>query len=376
MAAVEAPKQRHLLHVFSTFGVGGPQVRFATVANRLGRKYRHSIIAMDGNYSCAERLDPDLDVALCPLPVEKGPGLSLANLRSFRAELERLRPDLLLTSNWGSVEWALANRLRPLCRNLHFEDGFGPDEADGRQLARRVWFRRLALSGQSEIVVPSRHLQRIATERWGFSAKRVHYVPNGVDCDRFARAPDSSQLGPSLPPPGALLVGSVGGLRPEKNFARLVRAMANLPPDLNAYLVLVGDGPERPALEEQVRSRRLERRVVFTGSLPNPETVLGLFAVFALSSDTEQMPIVLLEAMAAALPVVATDVGDVREMLSEENRPLVAAPGDEAAFTAALAALLRDPKLRRRLGQANRTRACDEFDETRMIETYDRLFAG
>ena len=140
--------------------------------------------------------------------------------------------------------------------------------------------------------------------------------------------------------------------------------------------MLVGDGPERAALEQLARSRRLERRILFTGSIPKPETVLGLFAVYALSSDTEQMPIGLLEAMAAGLPVVATDVGDVREMLSEENRPLVVAPGDEAAFTGALAALLRDPQRRRRLGQANRSRACDEFDEARMVETYDRLFAG
>ena len=375
MGAPEAPGQRHLLHVFSTFGVGGPQVRFATVANRLGRKYRHSVIAMDGNYACAERLDPGLDLALCPLPVEKGPGLSLANLRTFRDELERLRPDLLLTSNWGAVEWALANRLRPVCRNLHFEDGFGPDEADG-QLARRVWFRRLALSGASEILVPSRHLQRIAIERWRFSAKRVHYVPNGVDCDRFASAPDSSLLGPSPPPPGALLVGSVGGLRPEKNPARLVRALANLPPELNAHVVLVGDGPERPALEELVRSRRLDGRVLFTGPLPNPEGVLRLFAVFALSSDTEQMPISLLEAMAAALPVVATDVGDVREMLAEENQPFVVPAADEAAFTAALADLLRDRGRRRRIGEANRSRACAEFDEARMVESYDLLFSG
>ena len=376
MGAPEPAGRRHLLHVFSTFGVGGPQVRFATIANWLGRKYRHSLIAMDGNYDCADRLDPELDVTLSPLRVEKGPGLSLANLRLFRATLGRLRPDLLLTSNWGSVEWALANRLRPICRNLHFEDGFGPDEADGRQLARRIWFRRLALSGPSEIVVPSRLLHRIATERWRFSARRVHYVPNGVDCDRFARSPDPALLGPSPPPPGAPIVGSVGGLRPEKNFARLVRAMADLPPELNAWLVLVGDGPERPALERLALSLGLEGRVLFTGSLSNPEAMLGHFDVFALSSDTEQMPIGLLEAMAAGLPVAATDVGDVREMLAEANWPLVVARADEAGLTAALAALLADPERRRRLGEANRSRARGEYDEARMVEAYDRLFAG
>lgn len=373
MPPPDAPRQRHLLHVFSTFAVGGPQVRFAGLANRFGRKYRHSIIAMDGDYRCADRLDYGLDVTLAPLAVQKGSGLSLANLRSFRAVLGELKPDLLVTSNWGTVEWALANRIRPLCRNVHMEDGFGPDEADGVQLRRRVWLRGLALSGPSEIVVPSRLLYRIATETWGFSPTRVRYVPNGVECDRFARAPDPDRLGLS---PGALVVGSVGALRPEKNFARLVRAVAALPADLEAHLILVGDGPERPALEALARSLGVERRTIFTGAIAEPETMLGLFDLFALSSDTEQMPLSLIEAMAAGLPVVGTDVGDVREMVAEDNRPLIVPRADEAAFTASLAALLRDPERRRRLGDANRVKARQDYDESRMAERYDRLFAG
>lgn len=363
----DAPAQRHLLHVFSTFGTGGPQVRFATLANRWGRKYRHSIVAMDGDHSCADRLDPAIDLTLLPFDAAKGRGLSLGNLRRARALLRTLRPDLLLTYNWGAVEWGLANRWSPLCRHLHFEDGFGPDEAGGKQLPRRVWMRRLALGGHhTRIVVPSRLLERIATESWRFDPSKLHYVPNGVDCRRFAKVEDTGT------PPDALIVGSVGALRPEKNFARLLRAVAALPAP-PSQVALIGDGPERPALDALARSLGLGDRVHFAGRVERPETWLARFDVYAVSSDTEQMPIGLLEAMAAGLPVVATDVGDVREMLALPNRDFVVPASDEAGFSRALATLLSDSERRRSLGEANRERAFAEYDEARMVSAYEAL---
>lgn len=366
MPSPEPRAQRHLLHVFSTFGVGGPQVRFATIANHFGRKYRHTIIAMDGDFGCADRLDGALDLSVMPLDVRKGAGLSLANLKAFRSILRQAEPDLLLTYNWGTVEWALANRFRSICRNVHFEDGFGPEEARG-QLARRVWMRRLALTGRTDIVVPSRTLERIARAQWHFSASRLHYVPNGVDCGRFDGADGAASI--DLPP-NALVIGSVGALRPEKNFALLVRAAAPL---RDVHLFLIGDGPERAALEALATSLGMSKRVHFTGRVEQPETLLRRLDVYALSSNTEQMPISLIEAMAAGRAVAATDVGDVREMLAPANRPFVVARGNEPALTAALASLLADAGLRRRLGEENSARACAEFDQARMFASYAGL---
>jgi hypothetical protein len=91
-----------LLHVYATFAVGGPQVRFAALANRFGREFRHAIVAMDGNTACRERLDPGLDVTFPPVEIRKGD--TLGNRRRFRAVLAGLRPDALVTSNWGSIE--------------------------------------------------------------------------------------------------------------------------------------------------------------------------------------------------------------------------------------------------------------------------------
>ncbi|WP_158045864.1 glycosyltransferase family 4 protein [Skermanella pratensis] len=347
-------------------------MRFAKIANRLGSRYRHTIVAVDGNTDCLDRLDPGLDVTLLPVEVEKGRAFSLRNLLRFRKVLRDRRPDLLLTYAWGAVEWGLANRLPALCPHLHFEDGFGPDEAIGRHFRRRIWFRRVALAGPTEVIVPSRLLEGIALESWRIPRQRVRFIPNGIDCARFAAAPDGTALPPRRP--GELLVGSVGTLRREKNFGRLLRAFAALPPTPAVRLALIGDGPDRPALEAAARGLGIEDRVDFAGNMMNPARALGLLDVFAISSDTEQMPLSLLEAMAAARPVVSTDVGDVRAMVTDENRPLVVSRDDEAALTAALHRLLTDATLRRRLGNANRARVVREYDEGSMLETYDRLF--
>src|SRR5688572_717540 len=134
-------KIRTLLHVFSTFNVGGPQIRFVQIANHFGRKYRHRIVAVDGATDAFQRLSPDLDAALITVPYRRG--ALLANIATFRNEIRRLHPDVLITSNWGAIEWAMAN-MGGRTRHLHMEDGFGRDEAD-RQVARRVWIRRFVL---------------------------------------------------------------------------------------------------------------------------------------------------------------------------------------------------------------------------------------
>ena len=108
--------------------------------------------------------------------------------------------------------------------------------------------------------------------------------------------------------------------------------------------------------------------------LAQPARWIGHFDSFALSSDSEQFPISLVEAMAAGLPAVATAVGDVAQMVSDDNKPLIVDPADEAAFAAALDSLAERPDLRRAIGRANRQAASVEYDEARMIASYARLY--
>ncbi|MCS6854966.1 MAG: glycosyltransferase family 4 protein [Elioraea sp.] len=351
-----------MLSVFPTFAVGGAQVRFVRLVAAFGASWRHAIVAMDGVRECAERLPRELSVAFPAVPVVKGD--TVGNVRRFRSLLRALRPDLLVTHNWGSIEWAMAN-LVPLARHVHIEDGFGPEER-ARQLPRRVWTRRLVLR-RATVVLPSRTLERIAREVWRLPAARVLYLPNGIDLARFV------PRGPS-PLPAETVIGTVAVLRAEKNLARLLRAVARARARRPVRLEIVGDGPERPHLERLARELSIAEAVTFHGRQADPAPFYRRFDLVALSSDTEQMPMCVLEAMACGIPVVSTDVGDVRSMVASENMPLIV-PKDEEALAEAIFRVLDDDTLRRRVGAANRAKAEAEFDERVMIERYRQVFA-
>lgn len=359
-AAVTAPL---LLHVFPSFAVGGAQVRLCAVANRYGARWRHAVLALDGQHDCASRFAPEVPVTLVA-PPPRGGGLP-GRLVAIRRALRTLRPDALVTSNWGSMEWALANLIPPRLPHLHTEDGFGPEESTA-QIRRRVLTRRLALR-RSEVVLPSTLLLRLAREEWRLPAERLHYVPNGLDLRCFNPSGPVARL--HMPGEGCL-VGTVAALRPEKNVGRLIRAVARLRAEgVPLRLAILGDGPERGALQALARDSGLGDSVLFAGHLADPAAAYRAFDVFALSSDTEQMPFSVLEAMASGLPVVATEVGDLRAMLPPSARPLLAAR-DDAALAAALRGPVLDPAMRARLGAENRAKAEQDFDQERMFAAF------
>ncbi|MEQ8934991.1 MAG: glycosyltransferase, partial [Amphiplicatus sp.] len=290
---------REIFHVFATFAIGGPQMRFATLANAFGKRYRHSILSMDGNYAAADRLSGDVEYRLrADIAPEKR--RTLKNVFAFRRLLADERPDLLVTSNWGSMEWAMANR-PSLVPHLHMEDGFGPEEAS-KQLARRTWFRRLALGGK-HIVVASKTLETIAHEKWSIPPQRLHFIANGVDAARFDRAPDPALVEKLGDPADGPLIGTLAGLRAEKNLPRLVEAFAAINAKIPARLAIIGEGPERGAVETRAHSLGVGERIFLPGYIADPASILGAFDLFMMSSDTEQAPVSLLEAMAAGLAV-------------------------------------------------------------------------
>lgn len=364
-------RPRTVFHVFSTLNVGGPQVRFATLANKMGAGFRHLLFAMDHGYESTRLLAPDAPCEIHDIAYAKGRHVS--SFLTFRHTLRALKPDVLVTYNWGAIEWALANwgRRTP---HIHIVDGFGPEEADS-QMPRRVLFRRLALRRNTTIVVPSHTLEDIVTGIWRLDPATVRYIPNGIDCDRFT-LPRDDALGREFGvDPDAVVIGTVAAIRREKNLARLLQAFAALPHEPKTQLVIVGEGPEREPLEAEAGRLGLSDRVVFTGYQPDPAPALSLFDIFALSSDTEQMPISVLEAMAAGLPVAGVDVGDVRHIVSNANKPHIVSRDAEALSTE-LKRFAGDPSLRRSVGDANRAHVHAVYDEATMVDAYARLFSG
>ena len=348
-----------LLHVFPSFGIGGQQARLATLVRAFGPLVRHKVVSLDGDVSARGLFASPIETEA--LVLAKSGGVDRGNLTRLNTAIRSSGARILCTYNFGALEAAAANLAGPRLPHIHQEDGFGPDESPERQKARRVWFRRFLLRG-STTVVPSQTLYDLARLRWRLPVRRLRYIPNGVETARFA-APRARN--------GRVTVGTVGAFRPEKNYARLIRCFAEAKTD--GALTLVGDGPEAARLKA-LADEAAPGAVAFPGRTDAPEDAYAAFDIFALSSDTEQMPLSLMEAMAAGLPVVATDVGDVGRMVAPVNRPFIVPPTDEKGFAASIAALSRDADLRAALGAANRKVAEERFGLEAMTAAYRDLY--
>lgn len=369
----------HLLHLFSTFAAGGPQVRTATLIHALPDRYRHTIVGLDGNFACAARLAGHPRVAYADPPQKGRLGAYSWRLGQLIA---RQRPDLVLTYNWGAIEAIPGARLFGYRRLLHGEDGFGPDEAQG-ELRRRVRFRRLVLPLATRVVVPSQLLLRRAETSWHVPERKRLWIRNGIDLAHFAPPPDAASRAAARAalqlPPDVAVVGTVARLRAEKGLDLLIRALAEPSAGASAtwrtaHLLIVGDGPEEGALRALACELGIAERVRFAGNLPDPRDAYRALDLFALSSHTEQMPISLLEAMGCGLAAVSTAVGDVATMIAPENRDFVVDSREPAALAAALRSLLDEPVRRAAIGAANRAKALAEYDLATMVQRYQALY--
>ena len=359
----------HILHLHSTFSLGGKEARAVRLMNAFGAHARHTILsAMPEALGARDAIDPAIDVAFPRDAPSLAGKPAIGRYRALRRYFAGF--DLILSYNWGAMDGVMARRMFGGPPLVHHEDGFNADEADGLK-ARRNLFRRAALPGAAALVVPSKRLERIAFNVWKQPATRVRRIENGIDVARYAGAPD--------PVPGfekragRPVIGTIAGFRAVKNLPRLVRALAATARD--ADLLILGEGPERQAILAEAQRCGVADRVHLPGFVADPHRHVGLFDIFALSSDSEQAPISLIEAMAAGLPAVSTDVGDVADMVAPENRPLIVARNDEAAFADRLAMLIDRPPERARIGRANRSAAAARFDESAMISAYAALYA-
>ena len=360
----------HILHVHGSFNLGGKEARAVQLMNIWGDKARHSIVSADPEAMGARAaIDPGVAVDFPDGPSFAGkPGL--ARYRVITAFLKRF--DLILTYNWGSMDAVMAHRLAGASAGLppliHHEDGFNADEAV-RLKTKRNLFRRIALQRAHGMVVPSARLETIARTVWKQPAHKVHLIRNGIDVARYAPPPAPDAIPGLRRSPGKLLVGTLAGLRPVKNIPRLVRAVAAHKDRLQ--LVVVGEGPEHDAILAEA-ARQGMGDIHMAGFMDRPWRFVGLFDIFALSSDSEQFPISLVEAMAAGVPVASMDVGDVANMVATANQPYVVA--DEVGLADALGALAADADLRATLGAANRDRATRDYAEKTMVAAYAALY--
>lgn len=362
----------NILHLHSTFDLGGKEARAVRLMNAFGDRARHTIVSgMPGHYGARERIAKGIryEIAQDPPPLQGRP--SVARYDALARYMRRF--DLVLTYNWGAIDGVMARRVfgRGLPPVVHHEDGFNEDEAGGLKRERNL-YRRLALSAAHGLVVPSMMLERIALQTWKQPPARVHRILNGIATNLYAGKPELKAIPGFVRKPKEVVIGAVAGLRAVKDLPALVRAAGGLSGRFR--LVIVGEGPERAAIEQAALAMGIEDEVILPGFLDRPYRFLGHFDMLALSSRSEQFPISVVEGMAAGLPIVSPPVGDVPAMVSPENAPFITDYHGEVRLRDAMQALIADPALRRTVGEANQRKAQADFDERHMIARYAALY--
>lgn len=226
-----------------------------------------------------------------------------------------------------------------------------------------LWADRMMRPLTSLAICVSENERAIGLSARTCSAQRTAVVYNAVETTPAARRQETS-----VP-----RVVSVGRFKYPKDFGTLIEAFAKL--DSPFVAQLVGDGPDRAELEAATRRHDLSGRVEFLGEREDVPALLAAADVFVLSSRSEGLPVSVLEAMSAQLPVVASAVGGVPELVVEGETGLLVPPGEAEALAAALSSLLADGKLRRRLGEAGRRRVEEQFDLERFRRAHLELYS-
>ena len=353
----------HLVHVFASFDPGGAQLRTVRLIRHFDQRYRHTIVTLDRRARARELLPGELDVGVVGPP----PGSGAARAARLRPWLALLRPDLALSYGWGAIEAALANRWPRLAPHVHHEDTGDDDLTDGSRL--RTTVRRLVLATVERLVVTTPAAERLAHRTWGLGREQVVRIACGIET---AASEPPDPIPGFVRHPGEVVIGTVSAMRDTEALHRLLRALTRVQHRSLVRLVIIGDGAGRGEIVEAIVGLGLETQTVLPGLILDPGRCMGHFDVYAAASRGGRA--CALAAMAAGLPLIGPDLGDLAATVSDPTRDFVIEPANEAALAARLDALLRDAQLRARLGRANRAKVLAEHDFATMVQAYGALY--
>ena len=236
----------------------------------------------------------------------------------------------------------------------------------------QLWLDRLTMRWAHRVVFNARNVVDFAVAREGVRPDQVVVIPNGV---RVAGPrPGDVPRARYRVPDGVRVVGTVGRLRPQKGIGTLLEAFPRVRDRVPAQLWIIGEGPLRAELEAEARRLGIAGSVRFWGERSDVPELLACMDVYAHAALFEGMPNAVMEAMAAGLPVVASEVDGTRELIREGETGWLVPPGEAAALAARLLAVLDDAEEAARVGQAAARHMAENFSVEKMVDAFDALY--
>ena len=353
-----------IAHVVSSLGRGGQErVIFDLAHSQSDAGHRVTTFSLaEGGSLADEFTEVGLPVVVEP---KRGDGYDLSLARRLRRRFASGRYDLVHTHNPMALLYAALPARIAGAALVHSKHGINPDRG------RRLWLRRAAgllVNGYVAVSEPTAEVARANRE---CRLTRLRVIDNGIDLSRFSpsqavRREVRAELGI---PDRAFVVGTVGRLAPEKAHLFLLRAMAPILDD-DLHVLICGDGPMAEQVAKEAAGLGRPDCVHLTGLRSDVPRVLAALDLFVLTSTVEGLPLVIPEAMATELPVVATAVGGVPRVVVEGQTGHLVDSGDEEALRSRIADLWRDPERRQRLGRRARTMALENYSAERMAAEY------
>lgn len=360
-----------IVHVVPSFGLGGMEKVLCTIINATSDRYQHSLVALD-NRTDAVQWCPAAPPTI--IAFHKAP-----QRRVFFRDLYRIihvqRPQMLLTYNWGATDAIWLGRLAGIARIIHHEHGFNVDEAHTLS-----WHRDLMRFGvyrlARKVVVVSQDLVRMMRTKFALQDRQVAFIPNGIDATRYVQDPvGRARMRATLGyQESDFVVGFSGRLDPVKNLDLMAHTMATcLRHRRDFRWLLIGEGPEKARLMALCEALQIQDWVKFVGQTDDVLPYLRALDAFVLTSYREQMPLTILEAMAVGLPVVASQVGEIPQVIADGHDGFVLSPqAPPTAWAERLLALHRDPD-RLACGVRARHKVLSQFQQSTMVQRYQQL---
>ena len=370
-----AGRQPTVCQVVHSLDVGGAEILAADLSRRLRNDYRFVFVCLDALGKLGKQLQAE---GFSVFVVDRRDGIDWRCMRELEAIWRREDVRIVHAHQYTPFFYSLAaGLLRRRPPILFTEHGRWFPDLPNR---KRIIFNRLMLRRRDRVVGVGNSVRRALIDNEGIRPGRVGVVYNGISIRNFAptfhysitRAEVRAEIGVTEDDFVLLQVARLDALKDHitaiRTLERAVRSRSNI------RLVLVGEGPELPRIREEIQRRDLQPFVRLLGLRRDVARLLHAADLFLLTSVSEGIPLTAIEAMAAQLPVVATCVGGLPEVVEEGRTGLLADAGSDEQLAACILRLVENRALRLQMGEAGASRATASFSDERMGTEYSRLY--